>query len=408
MPQSERKVSVKTGSRRRLAVVLTHPTQYYSPWFRWIRAHTSLNLRVFYLWNFGVTERRDPEFQANIVWDTDLLSGYDSEFIRNESRRPGAGRFFGFRNPGLIRAISRWEPDAILIFGYNSASHLKVIGWATLRRIPLLFRGDSHLLGRGGLGLFKRLSLRALYSAFDAFLYVGQANRAYFEYLHAPRRRLFFAPHSVDHSLYDPSSHHVRQAADAWRREIGVAPDEQIALFAGKLVSAKQPEELLEAFLQAPRHKWTLVFVGSGEREQRLREAAGRAPANARVIILPFANQTEMPARYLASDLFVLPSRGVYETWGLAVNEAMHMGVPCLVSDRVGCQRDLVVEGATGWVFDPEDPAGLGQALGRATTALADSSERARIKGLVANQIAGYSYAAAASALDSALGCVWQ
>jgi glycosyltransferase involved in cell wall biosynthesis len=49
-----------------------------------------------------------------------------------------------------------------------------------------------------------------------------------------------------------------------------------------------------------------------------------------------------MPARYLLADLFVLASRGLYETWGLAVNEAMHMGVPALVSDRVGCQRDLV------------------------------------------------------------------
>ena len=60
---------------------------------------------------------------------------------------------------------------------------------------------------------------------------------------------------------------------------------------------------------------------------------------------LPFANQSEMPARYLLADLFVLPSLGNSETWGLAVNEAMHMGVPCLVSDLVGCQQDLVTDG---------------------------------------------------------------
>ena len=46
----------------RLAVVLTHPTQYYSPWFRWLRAHTALAFRVFYLWDFGVAARRDPQF----------------------------------------------------------------------------------------------------------------------------------------------------------------------------------------------------------------------------------------------------------------------------------------------------------------------------------------------------------
>jgi glycosyltransferase involved in cell wall biosynthesis len=66
-----------------------------------------------------------------------------------------------------------------------------------------------------------------------------------------------------------------------------------------------------------------------------------------------------MPARYLLADIFVLPSRGHYETWGLAVNEAMHLGVPCLVSDLVGCQRDLVTPGETGWVFSADDPEAL-------------------------------------------------
>ena len=47
-------------SPRRLAVVLSHPTQYYSPWFRWLATHTDLDLHVFYLWEFGVTTQIDP------------------------------------------------------------------------------------------------------------------------------------------------------------------------------------------------------------------------------------------------------------------------------------------------------------------------------------------------------------
>ena len=48
----------------RLAIVLSHPTQYYSPWFAWLSAHAPLELRVFYLWDFGVTAQRDPQFGA--------------------------------------------------------------------------------------------------------------------------------------------------------------------------------------------------------------------------------------------------------------------------------------------------------------------------------------------------------
>jgi len=110
-----------------------------------------------------------------------------------------------------------------------------------------------------------------------------------------------------------------------------------------------------------------------------------------------------MPARYLLADIFVPPSRGFYETWGLAVNEAMHLGVPCLVSDRVGCQRDLVTDGETGWVFSAEDPAALAAALARALAALADPDARDRIRSAVADRIGGYTYAATTAGLLSAL-----
>jgi glycosyltransferase involved in cell wall biosynthesis len=110
-----------------------------------------------------------------------------------------------------------------------------------------------------------------------------------------------------------------------------------------------------------------------------------------------------MPARYRLADVFVLPSKGVYETWGLAVNEAMHMGVPCLVSDRVGCQADLVTEGETGWVFQVGEPDGLAQALGRALRDLGTPGRRAEIRAAVARRIAGYTYAQTTQGLLAAL-----
>jgi spore maturation protein CgeB len=44
----------------------------------------------------------------------------------------------------------------------------------------------------------------------------------------------------------------------------------------------------------------------------------------------------------------VLP--GAYDTWGLVINEAMHWGLPCVVSDMTGCHRELVDPGTTGFV----------------------------------------------------------
>jgi len=346
----------------KLAIVLSHPTQYYSPWFRWLAQHTALKLRVFYLWNFGVTEQRDPQFQTAFKWDLDLLSGYEHEFVPNVAQRPGTEHFFGLRNPKLISQLGAWSPNAILMFGYNSPSHLRTLAWATRRRIPVLFRGDSHFLGRGVPSWRSRTILRILYSRFAAFLPVGRANTEYFTTLGVPASKLFFAPHAVYDRHFDPNLPNYAAAADSLRRQLGIARREQVVLFAGKLVPHKGPKQLLQAFSRAGVSSAHLVFVGDGGEKAELESIVQREQI-ARVHFLPFANQTEMPARYLLADLFVLPSRSHYETWGLAVNEAMHMGAPALVSDLVGCHADLVVPGETGWVFAAFDEAALSTTL---------------------------------------------
>jgi glycosyltransferase involved in cell wall biosynthesis len=389
---------------RRVAIVLSHPTQYYSPWFRWLKAHTGIPFRVFYLWDFGVTKTWDPNFRASFEWDVDLLSGYDCEFVPNASKNPGAEHFFGFNNPLLARRLALWNPDCVLLFGYKWASHLRAIAWARLHRIPLLFRGDSHLLGRGFHQLHVRLALRILFSQFASFLYVGEANRRYFEAFGVPSSKLFFSPHSVDETLFDRGNPKFRAEAENLRTRLGLSPSTTVVLFAGKLVAAKQPLELLRSFLDVKPADAVIIFVGDGPEKEALElMAADHATA---VRFLPFANQSEMPSRYLLADLFVLPSRGVYETWGLAVNEAMHMGVPCLVSDRVGCHKDLVTTGETGWVFDSEDQQGLSRTLSIALDEVRSPPRRAEIRSNVERRMAGYTYERTTDGLLAALSAL--
>jgi glycosyltransferase involved in cell wall biosynthesis len=383
----------------RLAIVLSHPVQYYSPWFRWLRANTALEFRVFYLWQFGVTAQRDPQFETTFQWDVDLLGGYESEFVPNVARDPGTHHFRGLNNPALTGRLAAWRPAAVLLFGYNWLSPLRVIGWARRAGVPLIFRGDSHLLGRAQLSFFRRMLLRLIYRQFAAITYVGTANRDYFHALGVPGRRLFFAPHSVNAEHFNPHDAASRDRAEALRHQLGLA-GKRIVLFAGKFHPHKQPVELLHAFLQVATANDALVFVGNGAERDRLMALAASMPA-ALVRFLPFANQSEMPARYRLADIFALPSRGSYETWGLAVNEAMHLGVPCLVSDRVGCQRDLVRPGATGWVFPADDPGALAGTLHAALRT--PPEELAQLSRNALATIAGYTYRQTSDGLQQAL-----
>jgi glycosyltransferase involved in cell wall biosynthesis len=383
----------------RLAVILSHPVQYYSPWFRWLRARTDLEFRVFYLWEFGVKATPDPQFGTSIRWDLDLLSGYEHEFVPNVARDPGTHHFRGLDNPALLRRLAAWQPGAVLLFGYNWLSHLRVIWWARRRNLPLVFRGDSHLLGRSRLPWLRRTLLRQLYARFSAITFVGAANREYFLALGFPLHRLFFAPHSVDAVRFAAEDTDTVAAARRLRAELELG-EKRVVLFAGKFTPAKQPVELLRAFLAVGTSTDALVFVGDGALRNELAALAATRP-DLTVCLLPFANQTEMPSRYLLADIVALPSRGHYETWGLAVNEAMHLARPCLVSDLVGCQRDLVTPEETGWVFPAVDPAALAKTLHEALRSSPDTV--ARLGRNARERISHYTYEQTTDGLLAAL-----
>ena len=383
-----------TAPAQRLAVVVSHPIQYYAPWFRWM-TDQGWTLRVFYLWNAGVVEQHDREFGRKIAWDTDLLSGYEAEFVPNVAREPGTHHFSGLNNPELGPRLRAWKPDAVLLFGYKYITHLRLL---LAPPAPLIFRGDSHLLDAPAPRRLKRWALRLVYSRCAVITYVGQANLDYFRAFGVPNEKLFHAPHCVDADHFTPRPN-TRESAENLRATLGLQ-GKRIVLFAGKLIPKKRPRELLLAFIELADADVALVLVGEGSELSALQQLAATRP-DLHVRFLPFANQSEMPPRYLLPDIFVLPSGGPGETWGLAVNEAMHMGVPCLVSDRVGCQRDLVTDGETGWVFPVGDDTGLRHALERA---LADTArDAAGFRSRATSRIAGYTYASATEGLALAI-----
>jgi glycosyltransferase involved in cell wall biosynthesis len=385
--------------RYRLAIVSTHPIQYYAPWFRHLAAREELQLRVFFLLDVSANGAFDRGFKQEVSWDIPLLAGYEYEFVPNESEDPGTHHFSGLKNPSLRARVKEFVPDAVLLVGYNYWSLIRFILFWPAGNIPLLLRGDSHrLVVRYSVKeRIKAGLLRLLFSRFSAFLYVGQANRNYFEVHGARPSSLFRGPHAVDNERFMANAALTKEAATHWRRGLGIGDDRVVILFAGKFEAKKRPLDLLRAFRQLRPGKAVLLFVGAGELEGQLRSEAG---ANRDVFFAPFQNQSQMPRTYAACDLFVLPSYGPFETWGLAVNEAMCLGKPVLVSSHVGCAQDLVIPDRTGLVFEAGRVDELAKALESAVqnpARLQEWGERAR------SHISGFSYQAATHGLLRAI-----
>ncbi len=385
----------------RLAIVISHPIQYYSPWFRYLAANGYSDLRVFYLWNGGVTEQMDQGFGVPVKWDVPLLEGYDHEFVPNRSAQPGSGNICGLNNPELGARLDSFAPAAILLFGYNYLTHYRFLFSNSRRSVPLLFRGDSHRLfpAKGWKSSLKQKIVRKVFQKFSAFLYVGGANKEYFQHHGVAPEKLFFCPHCVDNDRFFGESEMAAESVQLWRRELGIPVRHRVILFAGKFEEKKRPRDLMEAFRRAQLNDVSLLMVGNGAQEEGLR----RDIADKNIRFAPFQNQSLMPRVYMAGDVFVLPSYGNEETWGLAVNEAMCMGRPVIVSNHVGCARDLVKDRNNGLVFQAGDVPALARALQEAF------SDEGRLKMWGANSrrvIQDYSYAAATRGLDAALQSV--
>jgi glycosyltransferase involved in cell wall biosynthesis len=120
----------------------------------------------------------------------------------------------------------------------------------------------------------------------------------------------------------------------------------------------KRPLDAIEAVARLGPHA-RLLTVGTGELEARARAEAKQRGLH--VTWAGFLNQSELGRAYAVADCLVLPS--TTETWGLVVNEALATGLPCVVSDQVGCAPDLITEGETGAIFPVGNVSALAAAL---------------------------------------------
>jgi phosphatidylinositol alpha-1,6-mannosyltransferase len=144
-------------------------------------------------------------------------------------------------------------------------------------------------------------------------------------------------------------------------------------LIVGRMAEGyKGHDELLAALVSLPRAR--LVVVGEGDDRARLEAKAVSLGLEERVTFTGFVSEATLAELYARCAAFVMPSRG--EGFGLVYLEAMRAGKP-VIAAKGGAAEEIVVDGATGLLVDPDDRA----ALAGAVAELLDDPERARAMG---------------------------
>ncbi|KAF0245200.1 MAG: group 1 glycosyl [Planctomycetota bacterium] len=323
-----------------IAVVSTHVIQHFAPLYRRLAQEPGVRIKVFYCSRSGLDSFHDPGFGVDYAWDSDLLSGYESEFL------PGAETPLqnGFRAndcPELAAHLAGFKPDFLIIFGYNRSVMLRALRWGNRARVPVAMFSDSELVHPRGWWrrLVKRLVLPRLLRSVNGFLTIGDNNESYLRHYGVPREKLFRSayPTAEAEFLSARKGRAALRAATRLRWEVG--DGDFVALFVGKLIPRKRPFDLLFAIGGISRfadlkRPVVAVFAGDGELRPAIEMEMKNLPAG-RCRLLGFVNQRELPATYAAADVLVHPAE--MDPHPLTITESAMVGLPVIVSDKVGC-----------------------------------------------------------------------
>jgi glycosyltransferase involved in cell wall biosynthesis len=350
----------------------------------------------------------DSGFGHSLKWDVPLVDGYRHEFL------PGIGRHGVVTaqrpiNWGFTSRLTRARFDALWVHGYARWVNWIAILCAKARGLRVLVRDEATLFSAER-SLMRRRAKRAFFSmlsmAGDAFLAIGSANRDYYLAHGVPSKRIFNMPYCVDNEFFAKGAQEAEVLVAQLRSDLEIEAAQPVILYASKFEPRKRPGDLLLAYEKViaradPGLKPQLLFLGDGELKASL-EAEARRKGLGAVKFLGFRNQSELPRFYALCDVFVLPSTG--EPWGLVVNEVMATGKPVVVSDQVGCARDLVHNGRNGFIFPAGDVNALATSLMRV---LSNRDETARMGTASREIMAKWSFAEDIEGLRFALHSIF-
>lgn len=300
--------------------------------------------------------------------------------VRNVERRLGPVTLRW--QAGALAAVRRINPDALVLLGMvGSLSTWLVLLWARAsgRRVVIWACGWEPQVPGSIAWRLKQHVTRWFFGLAHVGLVYSSKGKAMLMSAGVPesKLRICFNGIEIDDALaHEPA---VLAQAAALRARLAPAPG-PLFLYVGGLLPDKRIDLLLQAFRQVLDDVPTarLWLVGDGPMREALHRQSsslfgGEVTWFGRIV-------DGVDAYFAAADVFVLPGIG-----GLAFNQAMLWRTPCIGGEADGTEDDLVIDGVTGFRFEPGKPASLVAAMHRAATypepaAMADAA-RALIVG---------------------------
>ena len=258
----------------------------------------------------------------------------------------------------LKRAIRDFAPDIIHLSAPDPAAHAakklaRALAVPVVASIHTRFETYFEYYGLGFIRPGIEALLRRFYTGLDEIFVTSQGFGDTMRDSGIIRGTPAVWSRGVDKARFNPG-----RRSPEWRWSIGIANDEPVIGFVGRLVLEKGLDMVAAAVneLQARGVRHRLLVVGDGPARAHFEALVPDA------IFTGFLDGTNLARAYASADMLLNPS--TTETFGNINLEAMASGIP-VVAARAGGNESLVADGVTGALIAPRDVAGYADALSR-------------------------------------------
>ena len=262
--------------------------------------------------------------------------------------------------PKAKRDLRRFAPNMVHVSAPEMLGH-RAVSWARWHDLPIVASVHTRFetypryynlafLEPVMLAILRRFYRRcdALVAPSDSFAQILREQRMNYD--------IGIWSRGIDHELWNPQRRDLE-----WRRGLGIADDEIVVGFLGRIVMEKGLDVFAEAVdrLAQKGVKHRVLIVGEGP----ARDWFERRLPNA--VFTGFQMGPDLARAVASMDIFLNPS--VTETFGNVSLEAMATGIP-VVAARAAGSESIVQDGTTGLLVRPGAIEGYANALARLAT----------------------------------------
>lgn len=266
----------------------------------------------------------------------------------------------------LTPYLNQLLPDILVIPGWGYPISRAALRWAKQRNCPTVLMSESKWDDVPRSWWKEKLKSWLYTNKFKAAIVGGSLHVEYLEGLGFPRQAIFKGYDIVDNEYFTKNAISAQANPSAIRVSQPAIPQRHYFITVTRFIPRKNILRLIDAFKlyrQAidASQAWDLVICGSGMEASKIKDRISQNHLEAWIHLPGFKTYQEIPSWFGLANAFIHPA--LHEQWGLVVNEAMACGLPVIVSNRCGCYPELVLEGETGYGFDPEDVSQLAQLM---------------------------------------------